>query len=60
MNNINILTYERFTENNCKQFKKIHEKCLIIIKKYKTLFTSEKYILIHFSRKKQFNMKTFI
>src|SRR2546430_1737785 len=52
MNNINMLAYERFTKNNYKQLEKIHEKCLIIIKKYKTLFTSEKYVLMHFSRKK--------
>ena len=55
-----MLAYEKFTKNNYKQLKKVHEKCLIVIKKYKTLFILEKYVLMHFLKKKQFNMKMFI
>ena len=60
VNNINMLAYRKFTENNYKQLKRIHERCLITIKKYRMLFILEKYVLMHFLKKKWFNMKTFI
>ena len=60
IDDVNLLIYELITEENYKQLKAVHNKYLLWIKKYETLFTSEKYILIHFSRKKEFNIKTFI
>ena len=47
INDVNMLAYERFTKNNCKQLKRIHKKCLIMIKKYKILFASKKTEIIN-------------
>ena len=40
--------------------KAVHDKYFFWIKKYEILFISEKYILMHFSRKRKFNMKALI
>ena len=50
--NDNFFIYELITKKNCKQLKAVYDKCFFWIKKYKTLFISEKYILIYFSKKK--------
>ena len=60
VNDVNLLVYESITEKNCKQLKVVHDKYFFWIKKYKTLFILKKYILMHFSRKRKFNMKAFI
>ena len=60
INNVNLLIYKLITERNCKQLEAIHDRCLLWIKKYRTLFASEKYILIHFLTKRRFNMKVLI
>ena len=60
VNDINLLVYRLITEKNCKQLKTVYDKYFFWIKKYKTLFALKKYILMHFSRKKKFNMKVLI
>jgi len=60
IDDVNMLVYKLITEENCKQLKAVHNKYLLWVKKYRTLFISEKYILMHFLRRKKFNMKTLI
>ncbi len=60
IDNVNMLVYRSITEENCKQLKAVHDKCLLWVKKYEALFVSKKYTLMHFSRRRKFNMKTHI
>jgi len=61
INNINILVYNRFTEEICKTLSKAHNVCAKWACTHDTTFTSEKYELTHFTRKsKKFNMMTSI
>ena len=53
---VNPLAYESSTEDNHKQLV-VHNKCLSWAKKYGALFASGKCILMHFSRRKTFNIQ---
>ena len=57
VDDVNLLIYELITKENCKQLKAVHDKYFFWVKKYETFFISEKYILMHFSKKRKFNMK---
>src|SRR2546421_10668534 len=57
VNDMNLLAYGRITEDNCRQLKLIHDRCLAWAKRYGALFTLEKYALMHFSRRRRFNMQ---
>ena len=58
VNDINILTYNEFTEQNCEMLKKAWDKTLEWVEKYKFKFNKRKHELIHFSRtSKRYNMK---
>ncbi len=57
VNNINILTYDRFIEEICKTLSKTHDICAKWAWTHNTTFASEKYELTHFTRKsRKFNM----
>ncbi len=57
INDINILVYDRFTEEICKTLSKAHDVCAKWACTHDATFTSEKYKLTHFTRKsKRFNM----
>ncbi len=57
INDINILVYNRFTEEICKTLSKAHDICVKWAYTHDATFTSEKYKLTHFTRKlKKFNM----
>ncbi len=57
INDINILIYDRFTEEICRTLSKIHNVCVKWACTHDTTFASEKYKLMHFTRKlKRFNM----
>ncbi len=59
VNDINILVYNRFTEEICKTLSKAHDICTKWACTHDTTFASEKYELTHFTRKsKRFNMMT--
>ncbi len=61
INDINILVYNRFTEEICKTLSKAHNVCVKWACTHDTTFASEKYELTHFTRKsKRFNMMTSI
>ncbi len=61
VNNINILVYDRFTEEICKTLSKAHDVCAKWVRTHDATFASEKYELTHFTRKsKRFNMMTSI
>ena len=51
---------KRSQKITAKQLKLIHDKYLTWIKQYEALFASEKYALMHFSGRKQFNMQASI
>ena len=57
VDDVNLLAYGPTTEGNCKQLEAVHDKCLLWAKKYGALFAPEKYTLMHFSRRRRFNMK---
>ncbi len=57
VNDINILVYDRFTEEICRTLSKIHNVCAKWACTHDATFASEKYELMHFTRKsKKFNM----
>ncbi len=61
INDINILVYDRFIEEICKTLSKAHDVCAKWARTHDATFTSEKYELMHFTRKsKRFNMMTSI
>ncbi len=61
INDINILIYDRFTEEICRTLSKAYDVCVKWACTYDTTFASEKYELTHFTRKsKRFNMMTSI
>ncbi len=61
VNDINILVYDRFTEEICRTLSKAHDVCAKWACTYDATFASEKYELTHFTRKlKRFNMMTSI
>ncbi len=61
INDINILVYNRFTEEICRTLSKAHNVCAKWACTHDTTFVSEKYKLTHFTRKsKRFNMTTSI
>src|SRR6266480_6796433 len=57
VDDVNLLAYGRTTEDNCRQLELIHDRCLAWAKQYGALFALEKYVLMHFSRRRQFNMQ---
>ncbi len=61
INDINILVYNRFTEEICRTLSKAHDICAKWVHTHDTTFASEKYKFTHFTRKlKRFNMMTSI
>ena len=57
VNDINILVYDRFTEEICKTLSKAHDVCVKLACTHDATFASEKYELTHFTRKsRRFNM----
>ncbi len=61
INDINILTYDKFIEEICKTLSKTHDVCVKWAWIHETTFASEKYELTHFTRKsRKFNMMTSI
>jgi len=58
IDNINLLTYSSFTEQNCHTLMRAHEKCLNWVRQYEAFFNSKKYELIHlFCTSCRFNMQ---
>ncbi len=61
VNDINILVYNRFTEEICRTLSKAHDVCAKWARIHNAMFASEKYELTHFTRKsKRFDMMTSI
>ncbi len=61
VNDINILVYDRFTEEICRTLSKAHDVCAKWARIHDATFASEKYKLTHFTRKsKRFDMMTSI
>ncbi len=61
VNDINILVYNRFTEEICRTLSKAHDVCVKWACTHDATFASEKYKLTHFTRKsKRFNIMTSI
>ena len=61
VNDINILVYDRFIEEICRTLSKAHDVCAKWVCTHDATFASEKYELMHFTRKlKRFNTMTSI
>ncbi len=61
INDINILVYDRFTEEICRTLSKAHNVCAKWVRTHDATFASEKYELTHFTRKsRRFDMMTSI
>ena len=61
VNDVNVLTYNTSTEENCKTLKKLHDVFTTWSRRHKITFLSIKYKLNHFSKSlKKFNIKTMI
>lgn len=46
----NILTYRRSTEENCRRLEAAHQKCVQWASRHGAAFAPQKYQLIHFTR----------
>ncbi len=58
VNNINLLTYDIFTKQNCRTLKHLHQKCETWSRRHEVVFASIKYELVHLARNhKRFNMQ---
>ncbi len=61
INDINILVYDKFTKEICRILSKAHNICAKWACTHDVMFASEKYELMHFTRKsKWFNIMTSI
>jgi hypothetical protein len=57
VNDINFLTYDIFTKQNCQTLKHLHQKCETWSRRHEIVFASIKYELIHLTRNhRRFNM----
>jgi hypothetical protein len=57
----NILTYEKSTDENCRNLERVHKLCEKWAIRHEFVFASAKYELIHFIRNpKKFDMTTTI
>jgi len=57
VDDVNILTYNKSTEQNCKKLAEIHVECQKWARKHGSQFCPDKYKLIYFCRtKNKFNM----
>jgi hypothetical protein len=55
---INLLTYEIFTEQNCSMLKHFYQKCETWSRRHEIVFASIKYQLVHLARNhRKFNMQ---
>ncbi len=58
VNDINFLTYDIFTEQNCRTLKRLHQECETWSRRHEIAFVSIKYELIHLTRNhRRFNMQ---
>ncbi len=58
VNDINFLTYDIFTKQNCKTLKHLHKKCETWNRRHDVVFASIKYKFVHLTRNhKKFNMQ---
>lgn len=55
-----MLAYSRSTENNCRILEASHARCLDWAKRHGMRFAPTKYELIHFTRRRQFNLRASI
>jgi hypothetical protein len=54
----NILTYSKITEENCRALERAHKVYITWARQHGVVFAPKKYYLIHFTRShKKFNMK---
>jgi hypothetical protein len=61
VNDINIFIYDINTINNCKLLKKMHDHCLLWIRRHEIVFASIKYKLIYLTKNiTKFDMQTSI
>jgi hypothetical protein len=58
INDINFLTYDIFTKQNCRMLKHLHQKCETWNRRHEIVFALIKYELVHLTRNyKKFNMQ---
>jgi hypothetical protein len=58
VNNINFLTYDIFTKQNCRTLKHFHRKCETWSRRHEIVFALIKYKFVHLARNhKRFNMQ---
>jgi hypothetical protein len=53
----NLLTYSKSTEENCRKLERVHGRLLQWAWKHGMKFAPRKYELIHFTRRKRFNLQ---
>jgi hypothetical protein len=58
INDINFLTYDIFTKQNCRTLKHLHKECETWNRRHEIIFASIKYELVHLARNhRRFNMQ---
>jgi hypothetical protein len=58
VNDINLLTYDISTEQNCRTLKHLHQECETWSRRHEVVFASIKYELVHLTRNhRRFNMQ---
>ena len=56
VDDVNILAYSRSTASNCRKIEQVHQKCLAWAQRFGLKFAPQKYELIHFTRRKGFDL----
>lgn len=60
VDDMNIVAFGRSTEGNCRRLERAHEQCLDWARRYGAKFAPEKYELMHFSRRRCYDMNATI
>ncbi|ODM15178.1 hypothetical protein SI65_09417 [Aspergillus cristatus] len=55
--NMNMVAFGRSTEDNCRHLERAHGRCMDWARRYGANFAPEKYELMHFSRRRCYNME---
>ena len=57
VDNMNMVAFGRSTEDNCRHLERAHSRCMDWARRYGAKFAPKKYELMHFSRRRCYNME---
>lgn len=60
VDDMNMVAFGRSTEDNCRRLERAHDRCMDWARRYGAKFAPEKYELMHFSRRRCYDMEAAI